>query len=56
MGETDYSKRVDELKEAAEPEVDNLNKNGTTHDVIIVRIDSVEHLSGEAGSPIEVRD
>lgn len=56
MGETDYSKRVDELKEAAEPLVDYLYKYGTPYDVIIVKMDSVEHLSGEAESPIEVRD
>lgn len=56
QAENDYSKRVDELKEAAEPLVDYLYKYGTPHDVIIVRMDSVEHLSGEAGSPIEVRD
>lgn len=56
MGENDYSKRVDELKKAAEPLVDYLYKYGTPHDAIIVRMDLVEHLSGEAGSPIEVRD
>ncbi len=56
MEETDYSKRVDELKEAAKPLVDYLYKYGTPHDAIIVRMNLVEHLSGKAESPIEVRD
>lgn len=56
MEKIDYSKRVDELKEAAKPLVDYLYKYGTPHDTVIVRMDSVEHLSGETGSPIEVRD
>ncbi len=56
MGEADYRKRVDELKEAAKPLVDYLYKYGTPHDAIIVKMDSVEHLSGETASPIEVRD
>lgn len=52
----DYGKRVIELKDAAKPLVDYLYKYGTPHDAVIVRMDSVEHLSGETGSPIEVRD
>lgn len=56
MGEVDYQKRVDELQEAAKPLVDYLYKYGTPHDAIIVRMDLVEHLSGETGAPIEVRD
>lgn len=56
MGEIDYRKKVDELKEAAKPLVDYLYKYGTPHDAVIVKMDSVEHLSGEAASPIEVRD
>ncbi len=56
MDYDDYSKRVDELKEAAKPLVDYLYKYGSPHDAILVRMDGVEHLSGETASPIEVRD
>lgn len=56
MEKVDYQKKVDELKEAAKPLVNYLYKYGTPHDAIIVRMDLVEHLSGEAGTPIEVRD
>lgn len=56
MRETDYRNRVDELKKAANPLVDYLYKYGTPHDAVIVRMDSVEHFSGETGTPIDVKE
>lgn len=56
MSEIDCRKRTDILKEAAMPLIDYLYEHGTPHDVVIVRMDSVEHFSGETGSLIEVRD
>lgn len=56
MEKGDYQKKLDELKKAAEPLVDYLYKYGTPHDAIIVMMDSVNHLSGEEVSPIDVRD
>lgn len=47
MGKVDCRNMVDELKEAAKPLVDYLYRHGTPHDAVIVRMDSVEHLSGE---------
>lgn len=56
MAQNDYQKKIEEMKEAAQPLIDYLYKYGTPHDAILVRMDSVEHLSGETATPIEVRD
>lgn len=56
MEHIDYKKRIEELKVAAQPLVDYLYKHGTLHDMILVKMDAVEHHSGNIAVPIQIRD
>lgn len=51
-----YRKKAEILRDAAGPLVDYLYSYGTPHDAIVVRMDAVEHFSGETVAAIDVRD
>lgn len=51
-----YRKKAENLRDAVAPLVDYLYKYGTPNDAIVVRMDAVEHFSGEIVAAIDVRD
>lgn len=48
--------RIKDFKDAIEPIIEYLYKYGTLHDTVVVSMEKAEHLRGELGMSIELRD